>query len=67
MEERLTELELRSMHHERTLQELFDTVFAQQKTIDRLEREMGQMREQVEQALPSLVERPEDEAPPPHY
>jgi uncharacterized coiled-coil protein SlyX len=67
MEERLTELELRSMHHERTLQELFDTVFAQQKTIDRLEREMKQMREQVEQTLPSLGEQPEDEAPPPHY
>jgi uncharacterized coiled-coil protein SlyX len=67
MEERLTELELRSMHHERTLQELFDTVFAQQKTIDRLEREMKQMREQVEQTLPSLGEQAEDEAPPPHY
>ncbi|HEX2770294.1 MAG TPA: SlyX family protein [Geobacteraceae bacterium] len=67
MEERLTELELRSMHQERTLQELFDTVFAQQKTMDRLEREMEQMREQVEMALPSLVERPEDEEPPPHY
>jgi SlyX protein len=67
MEERLTELELRSMHQERALQELFDTVFAQQRTIDRLERDMKQMREQVEQSLPSIIERPEDEEPPPHY
>jgi uncharacterized coiled-coil protein SlyX len=67
MEERLTELELRSMHQERAIQELFDTVFAQQQAIDRLEREMEQAREQMNLVLPSLVEQPEDEEPPPHY
>jgi SlyX protein len=67
MENRLTELELRSMHQERALQELFDTVFAQQRAIEGLEREMEQLREQMNLALPSLTERPEDEAPPPHY
>ena len=67
MEERLTELELRSMHQERALQELFDTVFAQQQAIDRLEREVEQIREQMNLVLPSLVEQPEDEEPPPHY
>jgi uncharacterized coiled-coil protein SlyX len=67
MNERLTELELRSMHQERAIQELFDTVFAQQQAIDRLDREMGQIREQMNLVLPSLVEQPEDEEPPPHY
>ena len=67
MEERLTELELRSMHQERAIQELFDTVFAQQQAIDRLAREMEQTREQMNLVLPSLVEQPEDEEPPPHY
>jgi SlyX protein len=67
MEERLTELELRSMHQERAIQELFDTVFAQRLAIDRLEREMEQAREQMNLVLPSLVEQSEDEEPPPHY
>ncbi len=67
MEERLTELEIRSMHQERTLQELFDTVFIQQQAIDRLERALEQVREQLDLAIPSLVGKPEDEEPPPHY
>ena len=67
MEERLTELEIRSMHQERTLQELFDTVYIQQQAIDRLERELEQVRDQLNLALPSLVGQPEDESPPPHY
>jgi SlyX protein len=67
MNERLTELELRSMHQERALQELFDTVYAQRQAIDRLEREMDQIREQMNLVLPSFVEKPEDEEPPPHY
>ena len=46
MNERLTELELRSMHQERSLQERFDTVFAQQQAIDRLNRELGLMVDQ---------------------
>jgi SlyX protein len=67
MEERFTELEVRAMHQERAIQELFDTVFAQQQALDRLTREMEQVREQLNLVLPSLVERPEDEEPPPHY
>jgi SlyX protein len=67
MEERFTDMEVRAMHQERAIQELFDTVFAQQQTLDRLTREMEQVREQLNLVLPSLVERPEDEEPPPHY
>jgi len=67
MEERLTDLESRYMRQERTIQELLDLVYRQQQSIDRLGREMEEIREQLQIALPSLVERPEDEEPPPHY
>ncbi len=67
MEERLTDLESRYMHQERTIQELFDTVYRQQQELDRLGREVGELREQLQVALPSLVVRPEEEEPPPHY
>ncbi len=67
MEERLTDLESRYMQQERTIQELLDLVYRQQQSIDRLGREMEEIREQLQIALPSLVEQPEDEEPPPHY
>jgi SlyX protein len=67
MDERLTDLENRYMHQERSIQELLDTVFRQQQELDRLGREVEQMRDQLCLALPSLVGRPEDEEPPPHY
>ena len=67
MDERLTDLETRYMHQERSIHELLDTVFRQQQELDRLSREVEQLREQVCSALPSLVMRPEDEEPPPHY
>ena len=67
MEERVTELENRYTHQERIVQELLDTVYRQQQQLDWLHRDVEQLREQVLAALPSLVERPEDEEPPPHY
>lgn len=67
MEKRLTDLESRYMHQERSIHELIDTVNRQQQALDRLGREMEQLREQLQIALPSLVERPEEEEPPPHY
>jgi SlyX protein len=67
MEKRFTELENRYTHQERTIQELLDTVFRQQQDLDRVKRELEQLREQMQLVLPSLVGRPEDEEPPPHY
>ena len=63
MEERVTDLENRYTHQERLVQELLDTVYRQQQELDRLQRDVEQLR----LALSSLVERPEDEEPPPHY
>jgi SlyX protein len=67
MYDRLNDLESRYMHQERSIQELLDTVFRQQQELDRLGREVELLRDQLSLVLPSLVARPEDEEPPPHY
>lgn len=67
METRLTELESRYMHQERTIQELNEAVFRQEQIIDRLEREVRELREQLTLILPSLNRSTAEEEPPPHY
>lgn len=67
MEERITELELRFMQQERTLQELNETVFRQERIISRLERQFKLLSEQLRSLDPaSLLEQEQDERPP-HY
>jgi SlyX protein len=67
MEERITELEVRIMHQEKTINELNETVCRQELAIARLERELGRMREQFLTLSPSINRTPEEEDPPPHY
>ena len=67
MDERLTDLELHYMQLERTVQELSDLVYAQQRTIERLESEVAALKDQLLVVAPSLVVSPEDDQPPPHY
>jgi SlyX protein len=67
MEERLTELELRFMHQEMTINELNEIVCRQEAAIARLERELGRMREQFSSLSPSINRTSEEEEPPPHY
>ena len=67
MEERLTELELRFMHQEQTINDLNETVCRQEISIERLERELGRMREQFLTISPSINRTPDEEEPPPHY
>lgn len=67
MNERLTDLEIRFMHQERTIQELNEIVCRQELIIERLERDLRQMQEQLKQILPSLNRSAEEEEPPPHY
>jgi uncharacterized coiled-coil protein SlyX len=62
METRFTELEIRYSHLERHVAELSDVVFAQQKTIDALEREMAKIRARLRDLGDPVV----DEKPP-HY
>lgn len=67
MEERLNELEIRFTHQERTLDELNETVCRQELAVERLEREVRMLREQMKVLLPSLIMSQEEEEPPPHY
>ncbi|MBC8018085.1 MAG: SlyX family protein [Verrucomicrobia bacterium] len=67
MEERITELELRFMHQENTINELNETVCRQEVSIERLERELGRMREQFLTLSPSINRTSDEEEPPPHY
>jgi len=67
MEERITELELRFMHQEKTITDLNETVCRQELAIARLERELGRVREQFMTLSPSINRTPDEEEPPPHY
>jgi SlyX protein len=60
---RLDALEIRIAHQDRVIAELNDTVTAQWRKIDALERELKMLREEVRNAYPARNE-PE---PPPHY
>jgi SlyX protein len=67
MEERLTELEIKAMHQEKTIQELNDMVYRQELTLERLQLEVQQLRQQLMTATPALNVAEEEEPPPPHY
>jgi len=62
MESRLVDLEVRYTHLERQLGELSDIVFAQQKTIDGLLRQLAATKAQLTQLAPAITNEP-----PPHY
>jgi uncharacterized coiled-coil protein SlyX len=62
MDTRLTDLEIRYSHLERQFAELSDVVFAQQKTIEALERELAKIRVRLRDLGDPVV----DEKPP-HY
>jgi SlyX protein len=67
MDERVTELEIRFMQQEKTILELNDAVYRQELVLERLQREMTVMREQLTTASPSINRTMEEEEPPPHY
>lgn len=64
MTDRLDALEIRIAHQDRTIAELNETVTAQWRKIDALERELKMLREEARNAFPA---RNEPEPPPPHY
>jgi SlyX protein len=67
MEDRLVELESRVAFQDDAVQKLAHTVAEQERQIFRLTREVELLRASLTALTPSLVIRPEDEAPPPHY
>jgi SlyX protein len=67
MEERITELELRFMQQERTIQELNDTVFRQEQILSRLERQFNLLSEQFRSFDPTSIRDQDEDERPPHY
>ena len=63
---RLTEIEIKLSYAEDLLEELNRTVFRQQEQIDRLQRVVSALVEQIEDMAPS-EQRNSNEELPPHY
>lgn len=67
MDERLTEIEIKLAHVEQSLQELSDVVYRHDGLLERLEKSLGRLRDQLESGeAPSDNAGPADEKPP-HY
>ncbi|AZZ44776.1 hypothetical protein C1896_07520 [Pseudomonadaceae bacterium SI-3] len=66
LEQRITDLEARLAFQDDTIQTLNDVLVAQQRTVDRLQAQLGMLARRQED-LQSRVEGEGDEAPPPHY
>lgn len=62
MESRLTDLEVRYTHLERQVAELSEVVFAQQRTIDGLVRQLTATKAEIAQLSPQVANEK-----PPHY
>ncbi|WP_417775755.1 SlyX family protein [Stutzerimonas xanthomarina] len=65
-EQRITDLEARLAFQDDTIQTLSDVLVAQQRTVDRLQAQLGLLARRQED-LHSRMEGEGDEAPPPHY
>ena len=61
MDPRLTDLEIRYMHLERQVSELSEVVYEQQRLIERLRKEMLELRGRLPDEAAAPAEKP------PHY
>jgi SlyX protein len=66
LEQRITDLEIKASFAEDTVEQLNAVVVRQQAQIDRLVRELVELRRQAAAAEPGGPGRPRDELPP-HY
>ena len=66
VEQRLTDLEIKASFSEDLLDQLNQVVVRQQQQIDRLMREIGQLKQQMPDAGTGVFSRSGDDLPP-HY
>lgn len=66
VDRRLTDLEIKASYAEDLLEQLNQIIYRQQQQIDRLEREMLQLRQQQPEAGGPVIRSLRDELPP-HY
>lgn len=67
MEKRVTELEIRFMQQEHTIQELNDTVYRHEQLIIQLQQQVTLLTQQMRSMAPSDNRTPDEEERPPHY
>ena len=65
-EERIMELEIKSAHHEDTIEQLNQIVIKQQLSIDELTRHIDRLKNQMSN-LQESTSKEGPEPPPPHY
>ncbi len=66
IDQRIADLEARLAFQDDTIQTLNDVLVAQQRSVERLQAQLGVLARRQED-LQSRVGSEEDEAPPPHY
>ncbi len=66
LEQRITELEIKASFADDTIEQLNQVVVRQQAQIDRLIRELVELRDRTSAAEPGAPRTPRDELPP-HY
>ncbi|HPY42326.1 MAG: SlyX family protein [Thiolinea sp.] len=67
MQDRLTELEIKFMQQEQTLESLSEQVYLQQKEIFKLTQQMQMLADRLKTLPVSAVASQAEETPPPHY
>jgi len=67
MQDRVTDIEIKLMHHENIIQQLNEVVTRQELEIETLRRDLEQMMRHLRTITPSLVRDALEEEPPPHY
>lgn len=67
MQDRITDIEIKLMHHENIIQQLNEVVTRQELEIETLRHDMQQMLRHLRTITPSLVRDVLEEEPPPHY
>ena len=67
MDERIAELESRLAFQDDVIDKLNDVVTNQQQQLDKISRELVNLRGQVKSLAPSNVATESEETPPPHY
>lgn len=64
---RVTELEAKVAHQDQTIEELSDMVTRQWQAIDKLERQLRRLNDQIVELEDTAKSSAGKEAPPPHY
>ena len=64
---RLTDLEIRYVHQEATLESFSETLLLQQRRIEQLQAELARIKQQMGGASGGDMASAAEETPPPHY